>query len=303
VSNASGKKRVLVGLLHGTAFRNGWRYLVEKPRRLVLVAVAVALAVMYGLPTIRYLGSRPLVVLWLVCAASLAGMWHRRQERRRQLVLLTVGFALLTLYCLPLSSYLLCGALEWQNPPLGRRPGDVEAIVVLAGGLRSPDVYGLPFQPSESTIYRCMRAAEMYRQGPGCPVIVSGGRTDPDFADPPCAQVMRDFLVRAGVAAGDLIEEDASRSTYENAVETARILHARGIRKVLLVTDGLHLPRAALCFRQQGVEVVPCGCSYRAREFEWSPRTVLPNPFAAQGVRDALHEYVGLATYSLQGRI
>jgi uncharacterized SAM-binding protein YcdF (DUF218 family) len=268
----------------------------------LFMAVA-GLFVIFGLPLVSYIVMRPLVILWLVSAATLASLWRHRQDKRRRLVLLTVAFTLLTLYCLPITSYLLCRPLESLHAPMGRRPGDVEAIVVLGGALRTREAEGLPVDLAESTLYRCLRAAEMYRQGRPCPVLVSGGAVDPSPTTPPIARVMRDFLVHQGVAASDIIEESGSRSTYENAVETARLLAARGIRKILLVTDGLHMERALLCFQKQGVDAVPCSCYVSTLQFEWSATSFLPNTAAAQGVRLALHEYAGLAWYSVQGRI
>ena len=63
------------------------------------------------------------------------------------------------------------------------------------------------------------------------------------------------------------------------------------------------MDRALRCFQKQGVDTAPCGCSYRTLEFEWSLRLLAPNPAAAQGVRAALHEHVGLLWYALKGRI
>jgi uncharacterized SAM-binding protein YcdF (DUF218 family) len=243
------------------------------------------------------------ILLWLLCLAALASLWRRRQERRRRLVVLTAAFALLTLYCLPVTGHLLLRPLEAPYPPLGQRPGEVAAIVVLGGGVRVAEGEDLPALPDETSFYRCLRAAEMYHRGPPCPVLVSGGKVDPDRPGPAIARVMRDFLVRLGVPAADLIEEDASRTTHENAVECARILRERGLGKVLLVTDAAHLERSLRCFRKQGVEAIPCGCRYATLEFEGSVADFLPNPTATRGARAALHEWVGLAWYALRGRI
>jgi uncharacterized SAM-binding protein YcdF (DUF218 family) len=294
VKDASGSKPAFFSLA------NLWRCLKGHPFRSALILATATLLALYGIPVAKYLAGRPLVVLWLASAVAVASLWWRRQDKRRRLVVLTVAFALLTLYFLPATSSLLCGALESRHPPLDRRPGDIEAIVVLAGTLRPAEAKGLPVEPGENTMYRCLRAATMYHQGRRCPVIVSGGQVDPARPGPSCAKVMKDFLIRAGVAAADIIEEDAAQSTYENAVLTAHLLRARGLRKVLLVTDGLHMDRAMRCFQKQGVDVVACGCSYRALYFEWSVREFMPNPGAAQGVRAALHEHVGLAWYSVQ---
>jgi len=52
------------------------------------------------------------------------------------------------------------------------------------------------------------------------------------------------FLVKLGVPATDVLVEDRSRTTSENAVETQKLLALRGISKILLVTDAAHDLRA-----------------------------------------------------------
>jgi uncharacterized SAM-binding protein YcdF (DUF218 family) len=246
---------------------------------------------------------QPLVLLWLTGLVLLASLWRRRQERRRRWALFTGVFLLLTIVCLPATNYLALGSLEWRYPPLGQRPEGIDAIVVLAGASRPPEAQGLAALPAEDTLYRCLRAVEMYRQGPPCPVVVSGGQMTPNLPVPALARVMRDFLIGQGIPAEKVVEEDKSLSTYENAVRTARLLHQRGLQRVLLVTSGHHLERAVRCFRRQGIDVVPCGCQYRARDFGTSPARFLPDPTAAWGVAQALHEWLGLAWYGLCGRI
>jgi uncharacterized SAM-binding protein YcdF (DUF218 family) len=247
--------------------------------------------------------AEPLVLLWLACLALLAGLWRRRQERRRRLVVFTALFLLLTAACVPAVSYLAIGSLEWRYPPLTERPKDVEAIVVLAGALRPAEGPGLPAEPGEDTFYRCLRAAEMYRQGPRCRVFLSGGVPPMTAPVPSLAHVMRDFLVDHGVAADDLIEEGDSQTTHENAVNTARLLGERGVRRVLLITSAYHMERAVRCFRKQGIDVVPCGCHYKACRLEAELADFLPNPTGARGLAAALHEWLGVAWYTLHGYV
>jgi len=268
----------------------------------VLTTVVLAL-VLFGIPEAMFFVRRPWLVIWLLSAAALASLWHNRQDHRRRLTVLTIAFTLLTLYSLPACSYLLCAALESRHPPLGRRPSDIEAIVVLAGGLVAPQAEGLQFELADNVVNRCLLAAEMYRQGAHCPVLVSGGKADPDSSEPSAASVMKRFLIQLGVVEGDLIEEDTSRSTYENAVECARVLRERRIQKVLLVTDGLHLDRALRCVQKEGVTAVGCGCNYRTLSFEWTLHAFMPNTSSAQGVRAAAYEHAALAWYAFRGRI
>ncbi len=243
------------------------------------------------------------VVLWLLCAVALAALWRRRQDRRRRLVVLTAAFALLTLYCLPVTNYLLLRPLEAPYPPLAHRPDGIGAIVVLGGAVRGSDGEGLASEPAEDTLYRCLRAAEMYHQGPPCPVLISGGKVDPESPDPPVSHAMRDLLLRLGIPAADLFVEDVSRNTHENAIESARVLRERGLGRVLLVTEAAHLERSLRCFRKQGVDAVPCGCRYATLEFSATVTDFLPNPAVTRGTAAAVHEWVGLAWYALRGRI
>ncbi len=174
--------------------------------------------------------------------------------------------------------------------------------MVLSGYIHVVDKEGTRVELGGDTLYRCLRAAEVYRQGKPCPVLVSGGKVNPEAPGPTLAAAMRDFLLRQGVAEEDLIVEDRSTTTYENAVESCRLLEERGLHKIVLVTDAAHMYRAADCFRKQGAEVVPCGCRYRATGMEWSPWAFVPNPAAAGASQEALHEWLGTAWYRLRGR-
>jgi len=115
---------------------------------------------------------------------------------------------------------------------------------------------------------------------------------------------MRDFLLQQpGISESDLIVEGRSGTTYENAVETRRLLDERGIHKVVLVTDAPHLGRAVACFRKQGMDVVPCGCRYRTGRMEWSVGMFVPDLGSSGGCQEALHEWLGTAWYRLRGRL
>jgi uncharacterized SAM-binding protein YcdF (DUF218 family) len=245
--------------------------------------------------------TQPTVWLYLLMVLGLVKLWRQRQGDRR-LLLVVVPFVVLSVACTPLAGYLTLGLLEWSYPPLEKQPDDVDAIVVLSGYVRVLGP-GTQVELGVDTLYRCLRAAEVYHQRKPCPVVISGGKVDPSSPGPALAVPMRDFLVQLGVAPSDLIVEDRSRNTFENAVESCRLLADRGLRRVVLVTDATHLRRAVGCFRKQGVAVVPCGCRYRASELEWSIRTFLPDPAVAEGCQEVWHEWLGSVWYSLLGRM
>ncbi len=248
---------------------------------------------------------QPTVWLYLLAALSLACLWWkgRKNHKSRWLVVLTLTFILLSVLSTPLAGYLALRSLEAPYPPLDQRPEDVEAIVVLSGYLRVLDDDGKQVELGVDTLYRCIKAAEVYKQGKPCPVLVSGGKVDDSSPGPALAVAMRDFLVELGVNDRDIVVEDRSQTTHENAVQSCRLLTERGLHRIILVTDAAHLNRAAACFRKQGIDVVPCGCRYRATRMDWSVGAFLPDPSGATGFEEAWHEWLGAAWYRLRGRM
>lgn len=98
---------------------------------------------------------------------------------------------------------------------------------------------------------RTARAIELYRAGTAPLLLLSGGGRGAEAE----AAIMRRLALRAAVPEAALVVEPNSRNTWENARESARLLRRRGLRRVLLVSDRAHLPRAALLFRLAGLEI------------------------------------------------
>jgi uncharacterized SAM-binding protein YcdF (DUF218 family) len=84
----------------------------------------------------------------------------------------------------------------------------------------------------------------------------------------PEAEIMRQQALARGVPDVALLVEPRSRNTVENERETARLLRPRNGRRVLLVSDRAHLPRAALLFRLAGLRVIGCA-GVRAPSILW----------------------------------
>lgn len=179
---------------------------------------------------------------------------------------------------------------EYLARPLLVRP-DVDradGAVVLGGGL-FPNGTLTP-----ASLERTLYALSLHRRGLVPRLIFSGGVTGE--APRPEGEVMAEFARAMGVPGDAIVVEQASRTTYENAVETAKLLRERGLRRVLLVTDPTHMYRSQLAFQRQGVQVLPAPT--RTREaLRYTPGGRLALFYGA------LHEYGGLIYYKIRGRI
>jgi uncharacterized SAM-binding protein YcdF (DUF218 family) len=71
---------------------------------------------------------------------------------------------------------------------------------------------------------------------------------------------MRRAAIAHGLPQAALLIDRMSGNTFENARETARLLNARGLRSVLLVSDRAHLLRATVLFRLAGLRVTGQAC-------------------------------------------
>ncbi|WP_316014599.1 YdcF family protein, partial [Roseobacter sp. HKCCA0434] len=80
------------------------------------------------------------------------------------------------------------------------------------------------------------------------------------------AVLMADHAQALGVPPERISREDASRTTFQNALLSRAVL-GRGAR-IVLVTDGFHLARAALLFRAAGFRLV----ALRRSAHEVTPR-------------------------------
>jgi uncharacterized SAM-binding protein YcdF (DUF218 family) len=229
-----------------------------------------------------------LSVLLLIEAAR--GIRRARPGRR----VFALALALF-LWSWPPAAALLCGSLEWRYAVSPFPAGDAEAIVVLGGDVYEADPSQPENSPGHNTSLRCSYAAWLHRRWKPLPILAAGGSG--------AAAVMARALEADGAPPSMIWTETASGSTYENAVYSARILRAKGIRRIALVTEAYHMPRAAACFRKQGLAVVPAPFAYRTLRFHADWRHAFPSVEAARFSEDSLHEWVGLAWYRLLGRI
>lgn len=240
----------------------------------------------------------PFTVLMLILGVVV--FWPQRPPKPRRRWL-KVSYLLLYLYCTPLVTSCSIWWLESQFPRISRRPDNIDAIVVLGGGALVAGPVDEGAYLTENSWSRCHTAAKLYHQGPPCPIICSGATVFANDRPPPISHMMVELLHEFGIPEDQLLVEDRSKNTYENALYSAEIIREHGWKRIVLVTSSMHLWRSVQFFRKHGIEAIPVGCLYRSDEFGWDVFTFLPRERAAARHEEAWHELIGGVYARLRG--
>ena len=243
-------------------------------------------------------GTSPTNLLALVVAIVAwtgVGQWSplpRRAVRSACVLFLLCGFA-------PVGQLLLL-PLENRFPRIA--PDHVDRLIVLGGGLDADVTEARGAFALSAAGERLTEAVLLARRYPAARIVLSGGNARLSGGGPAEAVLARDLLIGMGLDAKRIDVESTSRTTYENAVNT-RALLGDVSGTTLLVTSAAHMPRAVGVFRQVGLAVVPWPCAYLT-EGDLAGAFGRWDDFA-QGTSNtwaALHEWIGLVDYLLQGR-
>ena len=219
-------------------------------------------------------------VLLAIIALLLLNRWPRTARTTLWLSVLSL-FA----FSLPIVARGMVALLD--APPFDPKSGkQVQAIMILGGGLlRATPEYGDTL--NSHSLARTRYGAKLAKQFI-LPILVTGGSV---YGGTPEGDLMAKVLTEEyGVTAKWI--ENRSRHTGENARFSAEILQKDHVRKVLLVTDELHMRRALAHCAAAGLICYPAPVS---GGFDVSDSWIeqLPNSGALNTSSFALHELLG----------
>ena len=230
------------------------------------------------------------------------GLWWARHRPRAGATAAATGLLVLWLLSGDGMAIVLAQSLLQPVPPLpvtALASQRVEAIVVLGGGVL-PDApeYGQA-QLSGPSLARLRYGLWLARQS-GLPVAFSGGvgwaaagATQTTEGEVASRVAQQDYGISLRWV------DDQSRDTAENAEQTAKLLQVDGVRRIALVTNAAHMPRAAGAFVAAGFEVTPAPTRFvlprQSAVLEW-----LPSAHGLQSSREVLHEWLGIQVARLR---
>jgi uncharacterized SAM-binding protein YcdF (DUF218 family) len=243
---------------------------------------------------------QPIVIVFLILLASVL---VKGKRWRRTLAI--AGVALLFFFSNAFIANEVMRLWELPGTPFTEmKPYDV-AIVLTGVAVHKS------LGPSDRTHYylgadRVIHTAQLYKLGLIKKVIISGGVGRIMAEGEPEAWQLKKSLVVMGVPDSVLYIDPSSDNTYENAVESKKIVKTLGIdvQDCLLVTSAFHMRRALACFKKADMSIDYFTCDFRATERSFTPDVLLvPKLDAVLIWQKLLKEWAGFVAYKVAGYI
>ena len=236
---------------------------------------------------------------WLValCVLGVLLLWAGRMRLGRSLISIAVlCFALVAV--LPVE--------EWALRPLEERfpalpdPVKVDGILVLGGAIEAELSVDRGQAQTNDAADRLLQFAVLAHKYPDAKLVYTGGPLPSAPAGAREADVAQELFAAMGLDPARLQYEAQSRTTFENAAFTRRLIHPAEGETWLLLTSAMHMPRAVGTFRAAGLDLLPYPVGYKSFHGQVTHQYTLIERLHLLHL--AAHEWIGLVVYRLRGQ-
>jgi len=238
---------------------------------------------------------------WLVIAIFGAFLWKKEKGRKR------FKWTALILFLFFTNSVIFSEFCRlWEVP--GKKITELqnfEVGIVLTGMAEyNTDLNIISIRRGGDRIWQ---AITLYHKGKIKKILISGDSgyiTDRGLHE---AKQMKEVLIGWGIPEKDIITEEISRNTHENAVETKKILNRSypHFTKFILITSGSHMKRAKGCFDKVGLKCETYSTDLYtgpSRNYFWD-QYFIPSVSNFDSWNHLMKEFIGYQTYDLIGYI
>jgi len=234
--------------------------------------------------------SKPIIWIFILLISPLIF----KNQRRKLLIV-----SLITFYFFSNSFIADSCARVWEVPRY--IPTTTYDIGIVLGGIADFDTLTNAHNFNKHAD-RLMDAEQLYRQGKIKKIMLSGGNGvlfNNGYVE---ANAMRDHLLKNKIPTDDIIIENTSRNTKENAFNSAQILNQQFPNaSILLITSAQHMRRAQYCFEKANIKTTAfptdCTTSYPTYGVEY---LLLPRADAIAKWETLIHEWIGYVVYRIK---
>lgn len=270
----------IIGYLIEVAFflntiRGGYMFLIEKIISMTLIS--------------------PLLIIILLLIIGVGNIFNRRKKSGLVLIIISV-----ILYCAS-TDWIIdkkIYKLESSYPIISEEElSKGEAYILLGGGIITTTVEGNI--PGVLATTRILKTAEYYRKYPK-KIYISGGT--PLQNQESESSVYARELKELGVKEEDIIIEENSKNTNENALLIKEKLEQDGVKNVVLITSATHMKRSMFIFQKKldGVNIYPAPCNFLASQEKESNFYYIPKYYNFLKFQLWLWETVGNTYYKIR---
>ncbi|TAE00054.1 MAG: YdcF family protein [Bacteroidetes bacterium] len=224
-------------------------------------------------------------------------LFCKNEQRRKKMMILNLF--MLIFFTNPI---LVNEALTlWEIAPIPlKEVKNYDVGIVLTGftqDMRSPKdrIY------FEKGADRLMHAVKLYRLGKIRKIMISGA-SEFDWKGGVKSEITRslkDVLLDCGIPNEDILVENSSKNTYENAIFSTKILTTDfANQRFLLITSAFHLRRAKACFDKAGLKTDMFACDFYSTDRN---AYFLPDPQELEDWNRLIKEWIGFVVYWAKG--
>ncbi|MEA3446714.1 MAG: YdcF family protein [Bacteroidota bacterium] len=239
-------------------------------------------------------------VIWIVALLAVAVFTKKDKRKKRYLFW---AFLVVVIFS---NSFLLDEVMRhWERPAIKSTSIEKKydfGIVLTGGVLYDAQVDRIDFKAGSDRLFQ---AIDLYKNNHIKKILISGGSPTIFKRGYTEAGVWKDYLLKIGIPARDIIVESESRNTHENAVNSTKIiLDEKKNPKCLLITSAYHIKRAKDCFTQSKLEVdvYPVDRFAGPRKFNFN-HLLVPSAQSLHEWYIFIHEFTGYYIYALMGYV
>ena len=148
---------------------------------------------------------------------------------------------------------------------------------------------------------RLFSSIQLYKLGKIEKILISGGNGQLINEGYKEADWSKNFLIDCGIPEADIVIENKSRNTWENAKFTSELLKQDGEIDILLITSSWHMKRASYCFTNNYMKVNPFSTDYTWKSTSFDLEYILfPSSDAFEKWETLIKEMIGNLVYRIQ---
>lgn len=235
--------------------------------------------------------------LWILSVLGLSFITKNTQKKKRYVL---ISFFLIVFFSNNFIFSVAKSTIEIK--PIKFQQCQKYKYGIVLGGFAgySEDVQRIKFHASSDRLWQTIF---LYKKHVIEKIVVSGGSGKVFKNTIKEADIVKSYLIDIGIKTEDIIIENQSKNTFENAFFTSKISQINKNKTVLLISSSLHMLRAKKCFEKQGFKVDVFPTNYYSMKDANFFDYILPNSKTLDSWNEFLHEIFGIIAYKITGKI